>query len=274
MAKNDICLGICWKSPLESSPMQASERNHAQHSRRHYLPVACIVCSVYRLTWCKHNIVIVFSWVGVAISNEVHVRGGRVLLTEILLSRIARLASNCWTGSCLSDFNKRISSKSSSWETWARKARIEKFELDQGFQPYHPHSECSLVFVHLHLLPNLDLYPYPSTYIPRLILCERQKCTIRGKGRQGIVLKHRNSLRKEPMPCRPLPLLVKLRERAPNPPTLPTSGGPGISGGIWKRGPTLATQRCQLYVYIYIYIMYSTRYVIYHTSILYWLKVV
>ena len=38
------------------------------------------------------------------------VRGGRVLLTERLLPRIAPLASNCSTGNCLSDFNKRISS--------------------------------------------------------------------------------------------------------------------------------------------------------------------
>ena len=37
--------------------------------------------------------------------------GGRVLLTEMLLPRIARLASNCLTGNCLSTFNKRISSK-------------------------------------------------------------------------------------------------------------------------------------------------------------------
>ena len=64
-------------------------------------------------------------------------RGGRVLLTEILLPRIARLASNCSTGNCLSSFNKRISSKNSNCEFWARKARIEKFELDEGFQPYH-----------------------------------------------------------------------------------------------------------------------------------------
>ena len=40
-----------------------------------------------------------------------------------------------------------------------------------------------------------------------------QKCTSKaskGIGRQGIVLKLRNSLRKEPMPCRPVPLLVQL----------------------------------------------------------------
>ena len=40
--------------------------------------------------------------------------GGRVLLTEILLPRIARLPSNCSTGNCLSDCNKRTSSNSSN----------------------------------------------------------------------------------------------------------------------------------------------------------------
>ena len=38
-------------------------------------------------------------------------------------------ASNRSTGNCLSNFKKRISSK---------KGRIEKFELDEGFRPYHP----------------------------------------------------------------------------------------------------------------------------------------
>ena len=42
-------------------------------------------------------------------------------------------ASNCSTGSCLSNFNRRISSKSSNWKIWAPKARIDKFELDEGF---------------------------------------------------------------------------------------------------------------------------------------------
>ena len=41
-------------------------------------------------------------------------RGGRVLLTEMPSARIARLASNCSIGNRLSDFDQRISSKSSS----------------------------------------------------------------------------------------------------------------------------------------------------------------
>ena len=41
-------------------------------------------------------------------------RGGGYLLTEILLPRNARLASNCSTGNCLSSFNKRTSSKNSN----------------------------------------------------------------------------------------------------------------------------------------------------------------
>ena len=48
-------------------------------------------------------------------------RGGRVLLTETPLPRIARQRI-----ACLSSREK------------ARKARIEKCELDEGFQPYHP----------------------------------------------------------------------------------------------------------------------------------------
>ena len=41
-------------------------------------------------------------------------RGVRVLLTVILLPRIARLSSNCSTGDCVSNFNKRISSNNSN----------------------------------------------------------------------------------------------------------------------------------------------------------------
>ena len=34
-----------------------------------------------------------------------------------------------------------------------------------------------------------------------------QKCTSKGLVRQGTVLEHRTSLQKEPVPCRPMPLL-------------------------------------------------------------------
>ena len=43
-------------------------------------------------------------------------------MTEILLPRIARQGAVCLT----------------STRGYARKARIEKSDLDQGFQPYHP----------------------------------------------------------------------------------------------------------------------------------------
>ena len=46
--------------------------------------------------------------------------------------------SSCSTGSCSSKFNKRMSSKSSNWSIWDRTTRIYKFELEEGFQPYHP----------------------------------------------------------------------------------------------------------------------------------------
>ena len=54
------------------------------------------------------SIIVVSTWIG-----RIQ-KGGRVLLTEILLPRIARLASSCSTGNLLSNFNKRISSKSSN----------------------------------------------------------------------------------------------------------------------------------------------------------------
>ena len=49
-------------------------------------------------------------------------RGGRVPLTETLLPRIAGQGAVCLI----------------STGGQARKARIEKFELDEGFQSYHP----------------------------------------------------------------------------------------------------------------------------------------
>ena len=49
-------------------------------------------------------------------------RGGRVLLTEMLLPRIARRGTVCLI----------------PIRGLARKARIEQFELAEGFQPYHP----------------------------------------------------------------------------------------------------------------------------------------
>ena len=42
-----------------------------------------------------------------------------------------------------------------------------------------------------------------------------QECTGKGVGRHGIVLEHRNSLQKEPMPCRPVPWLVQLWVKYP-----------------------------------------------------------
>ena len=47
-------------------------------------------------------------------------------------------ASNRSTGNCLSNFKKGISSNNANFESWAWKTRIEKFELDEGFQQYHP----------------------------------------------------------------------------------------------------------------------------------------
>ena len=54
--------------------------------------------------------------------NFICKRGGRVLLTEMLLPRIARQGAVCLV----------------STRGQARTTRIEKFELDADFQPYHP----------------------------------------------------------------------------------------------------------------------------------------
>ena len=48
------------------------------------------------------------------------------------------VGSNCSTGNRLSSFNKRTSSKSSDREIRARKARIQRFEHDEGLQPHRP----------------------------------------------------------------------------------------------------------------------------------------
>ena len=67
-----------------------------------------------------------FEWINLS-SMRVYIyiytyEGGRVLLTEIPLPRIARQRIGCLT-----------STRGSS-----RKARMDKFELDEGFQPCHP----------------------------------------------------------------------------------------------------------------------------------------
>ena len=54
---------------------------------------------------------------------------GRALLTEIVFTRIARQGTACL-----------ISTRGQ-----ARTAPIEKFELDKGFQPYHPPSDPAIL---------------------------------------------------------------------------------------------------------------------------------
>ena len=45
----------------------------------------------------------------------------------------------------------------------------------------------------------------PARTLP---VCHSQKCTGKSIGRQGMVLEHKTSSQKEPMPCRPMPFLV------------------------------------------------------------------
>ena len=100
------------------------------------------------------------------------------------------VASNCSTGNCLSNFNKRMSSK----------GRIEKFELDEGFQQYHPpfrtppasrcrpalarppprgtrgagrsarrsprtRCSCSRLYIYIYIYIHIYIYIYIHTYI-------------------------------------------------------------------------------------------------------------
>ena len=73
--------------------------------------------------------------------------GGRVLLTEIPLPRIARQGTACL-----------ISARGQ-----VRKYRIDKFEFDEGFQPYHPpfRSWPQLCLFHDRVCPRLALFSNP-----------------------------------------------------------------------------------------------------------------
>ena len=50
------------------------------------------------------------------------------------------VASNCSTGNCSSNVSKRIDSRN--------KTVIEKFELDEGFQPYHPPFQYVYIYIY------------------------------------------------------------------------------------------------------------------------------
>ena len=81
---------------------------------------------------------------------------------------------------------------------------------------YIERDACIYVYMHTHMC--VYIYIYIHTYIihtcyngVKKILKTRcsQKCTGKGIGRQGVVLKHGDSLQKELMPCRPMPLPVQ-----------------------------------------------------------------
>ena len=52
---------------------------------------------------------------------------------------------------------------------------------------------------------------YIHTYARCPALALHRKCAGKGIGQQGVVLKQGNCLQEEPVPCRPMPLLVQLR---------------------------------------------------------------
>ena len=63
----------------------------------------------------------VYTYIYIYMYIYIFIRGERVLLTEMLLPRIARQGAVCLI----------------STRGLARTTIIEKFELDEGFQPYH-----------------------------------------------------------------------------------------------------------------------------------------
>ena len=85
-----------------------------------------------------------FPFPDIGCATEADKRGGRVLLIEILSARIARQRIVCLI----------------SIRGQARQARIGKFELDEGFQPYHPpfraepRALLGVPAVDHHVLPN------------------------------------------------------------------------------------------------------------------------
>ena len=98
--------------------------------------------------------------------------------------------STCSTGNCLSKFHKGISSKSLNCQIWARTIPIkfEKFELDEGFQPYRSpfrsrlyaqfgsqYSAEQLLFGELFVFISLKLYVcslyYLLFFFVQFVLC-------------------------------------------------------------------------------------------------------
>ena len=70
---------------------------------------------------------------------------GRVLLIKIITVGSNRSIDNVFVSLNNNNTNNNnhnnTNSNNSNWEIRARKARIEIFEFDDGFQPYHPPSE-------------------------------------------------------------------------------------------------------------------------------------
>ena len=97
-----------------------------------------------------------------------------------------------------------------------------------------------------------------------------RKCTRKGIGGQSVVSKHRNCLRKEPMPCRPMPLLVRaLTLLDLRPPPAGLREPCGVRGRLqpapcsWSLSLSLSlplslSLSLSLSIYIYIYILFAS----------------
>ena len=90
------------------------------------------------LSICCHVVVLLFSFSRMPFTFGTARGGEGVLLTEILLPRIARLASNCSTGNCLSNFNKGISSKGSNCQNEMTNLSRMPFTFGKGSTPNLP----------------------------------------------------------------------------------------------------------------------------------------
>ena len=110
--------------PAFSQALRSYELLSIWHTMICGLTKSC-TCGIIILIMIKHLIIIIIIIIDIGHTPPPHagrpakgdpkVRGGgRVLLTEVLSARIARLASNCSTGNCSSNFAWRKSSNNSN----------------------------------------------------------------------------------------------------------------------------------------------------------------
>ena len=83
--------------------------------------------------------------------------------------------------------------------TACRKAGAKSFGLAQNFSLEKQITTTIYIYIYIFMCIYIYIYMPTLSFLP-------QKCTSKGIGRQGVVLKHRNPLQKEHVPCRHMPL--------------------------------------------------------------------